>query len=51
MEKRLRYSTALKENILSLVIVHLIPVTNGYEDLPTVVNNVETLASVPPIVR
>ncbi len=27
------------------------PVTNGYEDLPTVVNNVETLASVPPIVR
>jgi NADH-quinone oxidoreductase subunit F len=27
------------------------PVTHGYEDLPTVVNNVETLASVPPIVR
>ena len=27
------------------------PVTNGYEDLPTVVNNVETLASVPPIVH
>ena len=26
------------------------PVTHGYEDLPTVVNNVETLASVPPIV-
>ena len=25
------------------------PVTHGYEDLPTVVNNVETLASVPPI--
>ena len=27
------------------------PVTHGYEDLPTVVNNVETLASVPPIIR
>jgi NADH-quinone oxidoreductase subunit F len=27
------------------------PVTHGFEDLPTVVNNVETLASVPPIVR
>ena len=27
------------------------PVTHGYEDLPTVVNNVETLASVSPIVR
>ena len=27
------------------------PVTHGYEDLPTVVNNVETLASAPPIVR
>jgi NADH:ubiquinone oxidoreductase subunit F (NADH-binding) len=27
------------------------PVTHGYEDLPTVVNNVETLASVPPILR
>jgi NADH-quinone oxidoreductase subunit F len=27
------------------------PVTHGYNDLPTVVNNVETLASVPPIVR
>ena len=27
------------------------PVTNGYEDLPTVVNNVETLASVPPLVH
>jgi NADH-quinone oxidoreductase subunit F len=26
------------------------PVTHGYEDKPTVVNNVETLASVPPIV-
>ncbi len=26
------------------------PVTHGYDDLPTVVNNVETLASVPPIV-
>ena len=26
------------------------PVTHGYEDLPTVVNNVETLASAPPIV-
>ncbi len=26
------------------------PVTHGFEDLPTVVNNVETLASVPPIV-
>ncbi|NRA96811.1 MAG: NAD(P)H-dependent oxidoreductase subunit E, partial [Planctomycetes bacterium] len=26
------------------------PVTHGYEELPTVVNNVETLASVPPIV-
>ena len=26
------------------------PVTHGYEDLPTAVNNVETLASVPPIV-
>ena len=26
------------------------PVTHGYEDLPTVVNNVETLASVAPIV-
>lgn len=26
------------------------PVTHGYENLPTVVNNVETLASVPPIV-
>lgn len=25
------------------------PVTHGYENLPTVVNNVETLASVPPI--
>ncbi|MHC4261763.1 MAG: NADH-ubiquinone oxidoreductase-F iron-sulfur binding region domain-containing protein [Planctomycetota bacterium] len=25
------------------------PVTHGFEDLPTVVNNVETLASVPPI--
>ena len=27
------------------------PVTHGFEDLPTVVNNVETLASVPPVVR
>jgi NADH-quinone oxidoreductase subunit F len=27
------------------------PVTHGFEDLPTVVNNVETLASVPPILR
>ncbi len=27
------------------------PVTHGYENLPTVVNNVETLASVPPIIR
>lgn len=27
------------------------PVTHGYEDLPTAVNNVETLCSVPPIVR
>ena len=27
------------------------PVTHGFQDLPTVVNNVETLASVPPIVR
>ena len=27
------------------------PVTHGYEDRPTVVNNVETLASVPPILR
>ncbi len=27
------------------------PVSHGYDDLPTVVNNVETLASVPPIVR
>ena len=27
------------------------PVTHGYMDLPTVVNNVETLASVPPILR
>jgi NADH-quinone oxidoreductase subunit F len=27
------------------------PVTHGYEDKPTVVNNVETLASVPPILR
>jgi NADH-quinone oxidoreductase subunit F len=27
------------------------PVTHGFEDLPTVVNNVETLASVAPIVR
>ena len=27
------------------------PVTHGYRDLPTAVNNVETLASVPPIVR
>ena len=27
------------------------PVTHGYEDLPTVVNNVETLASAPPVVR
>jgi NADH-quinone oxidoreductase subunit F len=26
------------------------PVTNGFEDLPTAVNNVETLAHVPPIV-
>lgn len=26
------------------------PVTHGYEDLPTVVNNVETLCAVPPIV-
>jgi NADH-quinone oxidoreductase subunit F len=26
------------------------PVTHGFEDLPTVVNNVETLCSVPPIV-
>jgi NADH-quinone oxidoreductase subunit F len=27
------------------------PVTHGFEELPTAVNNVETLASVPPIVR
>ena len=27
------------------------PVTHGFENLPTVVNNVETLCSVPPIVR
>lgn len=27
------------------------PVTHGFEDLPTAVNNVETLAAVPPIVR
>ncbi len=27
------------------------PVTHGFEDRPTVVNNVETLASVPPIIR
>ena len=27
------------------------PVTHGFEDLPTVVNNVETLASVPTIIR
>jgi len=27
------------------------PVTHGFEDLPTVINNVETLASVAPIVR
>ena len=27
------------------------PVTHGFENLPTVVNNVETLASVPPLVR
>jgi NADH-quinone oxidoreductase subunit F len=27
------------------------PVTHGYDNLPTVVNNVETLASAPPIVR
>ena len=27
------------------------PVTHGFENLPTVVNNVETLASVPPILR
>ena len=27
------------------------PVTHGFEDLPTAVNNVETLVSVPPIVR
>ena len=27
------------------------PVTHGYQDLPTVVNNVETLASVPHIIR
>lgn len=27
------------------------PVTHGYDDLPTAVNNVETLASVPPILR
>jgi NADH-quinone oxidoreductase subunit F len=27
------------------------PVTHGYENLPTVVNNVETLAAAPPIVR
>jgi NADH-quinone oxidoreductase subunit F len=27
------------------------PVTHGFEDLPTVVNNVETLSSVPPILR
>jgi len=27
------------------------PVTHGFEDKPTVVNNVETLASVPPIIR
>ena len=27
------------------------PVTHGFENLPTVVNNVETLASVPPIIR
>lgn len=27
------------------------PVTHGYENLPTVVNNVETLASAPPIIR
>ena len=27
------------------------PVTHGYDDLPTAVNNVETLVSVPPIIR
>ena len=27
------------------------PVTHGFEDLPTVVNNVETLASIPHIIR
>lgn len=27
------------------------PVTHGFEDLPTVVNNVETLASVAPVIR
>ena len=27
------------------------PVTHGFENLPTVVNNVETLAAVPPIVN
>jgi NADH-quinone oxidoreductase subunit F len=27
------------------------PVTHGYENLPTVINNVETLANVPPILR
>ena len=27
------------------------PVTHGFEDLPTVVNNVETIAAVPPIVN
>ncbi len=27
------------------------PVTHGYDNLPTVVNNVETLASAPPIIR
>jgi NADH:ubiquinone oxidoreductase subunit F (NADH-binding) len=27
------------------------PVTHGFENLPTVVNNVETLASIPPILR
>ena len=27
------------------------PVTHGYEDLPTVVNNVETLVSAPPVLR
>ena len=41
-------STASKANTLTRAIARPIPVTHGFEDLPTAVNNVETLASVHP---